>query len=124
MRGSTIHRDGSDVAGAFVANKFHGASRITQLFALFILSFRDGPKDQTKDAQLRIGESRDSGFDASHLSGMTVYFFSAGSRCTGSIQSTVSGFSTGSISRLIATASPSLRTSTHSSAWSGLALIS
>jgi hypothetical protein len=25
-------------------------------------SFRDGPKDQTSDAQLRIGESRDSGF--------------------------------------------------------------
>jgi hypothetical protein len=28
------------------------------------LSFRDDPKDQTADAQLRIGESRDSGFDA------------------------------------------------------------
>src|ERR1700681_4201415 len=27
-------------------------------------SFRDGPKDQTADAQLRVGESRDSGFDA------------------------------------------------------------
>src|SRR5438876_12332093 len=27
-------------------------------------SFRDGPKDQTSDAQLRIGESRDSGIDA------------------------------------------------------------
>jgi hypothetical protein len=26
----------------------------------FALSFRDGPKDQTSDAQLRIGESRDS----------------------------------------------------------------
>jgi len=26
------------------------------------LSFRDGPKDQASDAQLRIGESRDSGF--------------------------------------------------------------
>src|SRR5258705_6602222 len=35
-------------------------------------SFRDGPKDQTSDAQLRIGESRDSGFDASHRPGMTV----------------------------------------------------
>jgi hypothetical protein len=32
----------------------------------------DGPKDQTSDAQLRIGESRDSGFDASHRPGMTV----------------------------------------------------
>src|SRR5229473_5594812 len=28
-------------------------------------------KDQTSDAQLRIGESRDSGFDASHRPGMT-----------------------------------------------------
>jgi hypothetical protein len=26
------------------------------------LSSRDGPQDQTSDAQLRIGESRDSGF--------------------------------------------------------------
>jgi hypothetical protein len=26
-------------------------------------SFRDGPKDQTPDVQLHIGESRDSGFD-------------------------------------------------------------
>jgi hypothetical protein len=32
-------------------------------------SFRDGPKDQTSDAQLRIGEFRDSGFDASHRPG-------------------------------------------------------
>ena len=52
------------------------------------------------------------------------HFVSAGSRCTGSIHSTVSGFSTGSMSRLIAIASPSLRTSTHSSTSSGLALIS
>jgi hypothetical protein len=48
-------------------------------------SFRDGPKDQTSDAQLRIGESRDSGFDAEpvigprfartrwHRPGMTEY---------------------------------------------------
>jgi hypothetical protein len=35
-------------------------------------SFRDGPQDQTSDAQLRIGESRDSGFDASHRPGMTA----------------------------------------------------
>ncbi|MEY9430920.1 hypothetical protein ABH975_006235 [Bradyrhizobium ottawaense] len=52
------------------------------------------------------------------------YFFSFGSRWMGSTHSTVSGFSTGSMSRLIATASPSLRTSTHSSTSSGLALIS
>src|SRR2546429_2902927 len=34
-------------------------------------SFRDGPKDQTSDVQLHIGESRDSGFDAAHRPGMT-----------------------------------------------------
>jgi hypothetical protein len=38
----------------------------------FGLSFRDGPKAQTSDVQLHIGESRDSGFDASHRPGMTV----------------------------------------------------
>jgi hypothetical protein len=31
-------------------------------------------KHQTSDAQLRIGESRDSGFDASHRPGMTGDF--------------------------------------------------
>ena len=51
-------------------------------------------------------------------------FFSAGSRWMGSTHNTFSGFSTGSMSRLTAIASPSLRTSTHSSTWSGLALIS
>src|SRR5260221_10322366 len=35
-------------------------------------SFRDGPKDQTSDVQLHIGESRDSGLDASHRPGMTA----------------------------------------------------
>src|SRR5260221_8493248 len=39
--------------------------------AIHSSSFRDGPKDQTSDAQLRIGESRDSGLDASHRPGMT-----------------------------------------------------
>jgi hypothetical protein len=50
-------------------------------------SFRDGPQDQTSDAQLRIGESRDSGFDAEpvigprfartrwHRPGMTALLF-------------------------------------------------
>jgi len=44
-----------------------------QIFGPFVsckayrsVHFRDGPKDQTSDAQLRIGESRDSGFDAAH----------------------------------------------------------
>src|SRR6266853_2914490 len=35
------------------------------------LSFRDGPKDQTLDVQLHIGESRDSGFASSTRPGMT-----------------------------------------------------
>ena len=33
-------------------------------------SFRDGPKDQTSDVQLHIGESRDSGFDAEPVTGL------------------------------------------------------
>ena len=36
------------------------------------LSFRDGPLDQSQDAQLRIGESRHSGFTASARPGMTA----------------------------------------------------
>jgi hypothetical protein len=44
---------------------------------------------------------------------VTIYVF-AGSRWIGSTHNTVSGFSTGSMSRLMAMASPSLRTSTHS----------
>jgi hypothetical protein len=32
-------------------------------------SFRDDPKDQTSDAQLRIEESRHSGFDAEPITG-------------------------------------------------------
>jgi 3-oxoacyl-ACP reductase-like protein len=36
------------------------------------MSFRDGPQDRTAGAQLRTGESRDSGFDASHRPGMTL----------------------------------------------------
>jgi hypothetical protein len=34
-------------------------------------SFQDGALHQTSDVQLHIGESRDSGFDASHRPGMT-----------------------------------------------------
>src|SRR5262249_42759887 len=52
------------------------------------------------------------------------YLLSPGWRWIGSTHSTVFGFSTGSISRLIAIASPSLRTNTHSRISSGLALIS
>src|SRR6202035_3634856 len=36
-----------------------------------VSSFRDGPKDQTSDEQLHIGESRDSGFAFSTRPGMT-----------------------------------------------------
>jgi hypothetical protein len=35
-------------------------------------SFRDGPKDQTSDVRLHIGESRDSGFIAARCPGMTM----------------------------------------------------
>jgi hypothetical protein len=35
-------------------------------------------RDQTSDAQLRIGESLDSGFDASHRPGMTISLSCAG----------------------------------------------
>ena len=82
-----------------------------------------------RQAQARNRDTHDRGYGsrvrANARPGMTLrHFFSAGSRCTGSIHSTVSGFSTGSMSRLIATAWPSLRTSTHSRTSSRLALIS
>src|SRR3954463_3906627 len=54
-----------------------GGARLSVLFAKKCErrgsppSFRDGAQHQTSDAQLRIGESRDSGFDASHRPGMT-----------------------------------------------------
>jgi hypothetical protein len=35
-------------------------------------SFRGDAKRRTSDAQLRVEESRDSGFDASHRAGMTT----------------------------------------------------
>src|SRR5580704_12992832 len=42
-------------------------------------------KHQTSDAQLRIGESRDSGFDASHRPGMTgSNYFHANTGCSSS----------------------------------------
>jgi hypothetical protein len=55
-----------DGAGNILKQK----GRLTEPPFLF-WSFRDGPKDQTSGAQLRTGESRDSGFDASHRPGMT-----------------------------------------------------
>jgi len=42
------------------------ASARKRISSKFESSFRDGAKHQTSDAQLRAGESRDSGFDASH----------------------------------------------------------
>jgi hypothetical protein len=36
-------------------------------------SFRDGPKNQTSDVQLHIGESRDSGFASATRPGMTTW---------------------------------------------------
>jgi hypothetical protein len=48
---------------------------------------------QTSDAQLRIGESRDSGFDALHRPGMTATAPSrnrqGGSRCTARFRASV-----------------------------------
>src|SRR5450631_2434516 len=49
---------------AFVIGTIIARSEATQT-----PSFRDGPQDQTSDAQLRIGESRDSGFDAEPVIG-------------------------------------------------------
>src|ERR1700689_5391390 len=46
-------------------------------------SFRDGPKDQTSDAQLRIGESRDSGFASSMRPGMTDSIYASRKRNSG-----------------------------------------
>src|SRR5713101_1301261 len=43
----------------------------SQLRTASLRSFRDGPKDQTSDVQLHIGESRDSGFASSTRPGMT-----------------------------------------------------
>jgi len=45
------------------------AGRITKIMS----SFRDGPKDQTSDVQLHIGESLDSGFAASRRPGTTWF---------------------------------------------------
>jgi hypothetical protein len=59
------------------------SSEISEIPKMKVPSFRDGPRvrasaarcqapDQTSDAQLCIGESRDSGFDALHRPGMTA----------------------------------------------------
>ena len=48
-----------------------GKARMRASFATQASSFRDGPKDETSDVQLHIGESLDSGFDASRRPGMT-----------------------------------------------------
>src|ERR1700749_946542 len=52
----------------------------------FKSSFRDGPKDQTPDAQLSIGESRDSGFvlrtPRNDVASRLLYFFAAAARST------------------------------------------
>jgi len=44
-----------------VSSKASGASRREKAKSYLSESFRDGPQDQTSDAQLRIRESRDSG---------------------------------------------------------------
>jgi len=57
--------------------------------AAISLSFRDGAKHQTSDVPLHIGESRDSGFDASHRSGMTE---GARPRSRGAMRPNFAGF--------------------------------
>ena len=62
MVGAVIwHDDTMGIAALHPSYELHPAS-----------PFRGGPKDGTSDVQLHIGESRDSGFDASHRPGMTV----------------------------------------------------
>src|SRR5260370_36072346 len=63
-------RRAQGVSGAIASPSLRGAQRRSNPLPP---SFPDGPKDQTSDAQLRIGESRDSGFDASHRPGMTAF---------------------------------------------------
>jgi hypothetical protein len=60
------------LCSARFSRRFSGSYQLSE-------SFRDGLKDQTSDAQLRIGESQDSQerkgapeFDASHRPGMTL----------------------------------------------------
>ena len=55
-----------------VENRHSGAREARARLGIQTPSFRDGPQDQTSDVQLHIGESRDSGFDASHRPGMTA----------------------------------------------------
>jgi hypothetical protein len=68
--GPGLRRDDAS-CGVFAFNEWPPAPFTTSGEAIQTPSFRDGPQDQTSDVQLHIGESRDSGFDASHRPGMT-----------------------------------------------------
>src|SRR5258706_12387003 len=73
MRKPRLNRAVATVAVETVFSLLRVASlSLVILLCPFAPSFRDGPKDQTSGAQLRTGESRDSGFDASHRPGMTT----------------------------------------------------
>jgi hypothetical protein len=63
---------------AYTAGRGAGPQRLSHPRPALTSSFWDGPKNRTSDAQLHIGESRDSQgrtgaaeFDASHRPGMT-----------------------------------------------------
>src|SRR5258708_37764393 len=72
MRKPRLNRAVATVAVETVFSLLRVASlSLVILLCPFAPSFRDGPKDQTSGAQLRTGECRDSGFDASHRPGMT-----------------------------------------------------
>src|SRR5258705_5976997 len=57
------------MAGCLKREAVRPSLRGVQATKSYPSSFRDGPKDQTSDAQLRIGESRDSGLDAEPVIG-------------------------------------------------------
>src|SRR6266481_2852961 len=57
------------------SDRASGPTNVAGIVVSPLTSFRDGPKDQTSGAQLRTGESRDSGFDASHRPGMTAFCY-------------------------------------------------
>src|ERR1700730_2377643 len=121
--GQFIHRGIADLAFDRFAVVQHGESE-RQPFV--VISYNATARQRHPQAPLSIVPKRAFArwFVEKVAPRAETYFVSAGSRCTGSIHNTVSGFSTGSMSRLIATAWPSLRTSTHSSTSSRLALIS
>src|SRR5258708_11209405 len=79
-----VDREGRDLGelpsrGHICPVSHHGVAVIARAengahvgFSPLVDRFRDGPKDETSDVQLHIGESRDSGFASAMRPGMTV----------------------------------------------------